>query len=207
MSELRNKWNSGLVQGSSGSMLQSKSVSAMRNVIGLCTNSGSLVRTVRGEDPDVDVSSCYATMFVLHNNISNTQSQYYNIGIKQQDVIITDINQLLTGPHAVFISVKPDHHFTVLSVDSGQIKILQGFQGVYNLVEWYTNRGTETMQQFMFIQHMNDLVSPDAATRVAAAIALFSYDSPGGKINDEIEKWFCRLTRITSLSYKVLNGA
>jgi hypothetical protein len=188
-------------------MLQAKSTAALREIASLCANSENLKKEMQNKGYEVDISSCQATVAILGDKISTKSPQAVQaIFLMSPDKLVSKIGELLDDPNAVFIEIKPDHNFMVLPVNTEQIKILQGFQDVYNLVEWYTNRGTETMQKKVFIQHLGDLVSQDTQKRLTAAIALFSYNSPGDEVNDKIKAWFNRDTKINGIFYKALDG-
>lgn len=135
-----------------------------------------LTDLIHAAQPDGNVTSCNLTANVLGDIISSKALQVPSgFGGKKLDQRVAVIAELLNSPKMVYINVIPDHHFIVVPIDVDKVAILQGFQGVYNLIEWMKNRGTGVIRKDEFVQALEELVSGNEAKKRAAAVKLFSY--------------------------------
>ncbi|WP_226780910.1 hypothetical protein [Oceaniglobus trochenteri] len=130
----------------------------------------------------VNPTSCFATMEILSEAICQGRpmtGQTFN-GADRPFVpkkAIDTMTRLVAGDAAIFVSVAPDHHFTVLPLSDREIAIMQGFQGCYGIDEWINESGKIPMLTKVFLDCFDKLFSPDAGVRVPAAIVLFA--TPG----------------------------
>ncbi len=145
-------------------------------------NLGALVALVAAKDPTASVQSCAINASVIGDAVSGGAMSVINGFGLSNDQKITRITALLKTPQLVYVNVVPDHHFVFFSVDVDKVVILQAFQGSYNYVEWYENRGGGIIKTSEFLQAMTDLISNHEVRKLAAAVKLFSY-SLGGRPN------------------------
>jgi hypothetical protein len=120
--------------------------------------------------------------------------------LRQEDRV-REIVRLLEKPVVVFITTVPDHHFTVFPFNKDDLVILQGFQGVYNLVDWMQSTFDGKIVKTAFIAALTMLVSGNAAEREAGAVTLFSYDR---LTRGEVASFYREAAEISTFSHKKL---
>jgi hypothetical protein len=154
-----------------------KGIAAVKRVTKEIKDKPTLTSLIHGLNPDGDVSSCALTAGVIGNVISSQAvTPAKGIASKSAAEKVAVIETLLQGPKLVAVSVAPDHHFIVLPIDSDKVCILQGFQGVYNLIQWIKNRGQGVIGKAEFSAAMRDFVTTDKARAQAAAPGLDAAD-------------------------------
>jgi len=122
--------------------------------------------------------------------------------LRQEDRV-NKIAELLGTPVMVYICTSPDHHFIVFSINDLEVVILQGFQGVYNLIQWMSNASKGgVLRRASFIQALRDLVGNNASARTAAAAALFCYDDQA--TTSEVVKYYKDEGTIQAIGYRSL---
>jgi hypothetical protein len=168
-------------------------------------NLGNLIVAVRALDPSAVVSSCANTVRILSDRIGNNPlDALQQVSSMLQDDVVRKISDLLDGPNMVCITTSPDHHFIVFPIDVGELMILQGFQGVYNLMLWYQNKGRRSVPKFQFIENLYNLVSPNQARRLRGAASLFSYRTPTQNVKAAIDNYFQIAATIKFVTHKIL---
>lgn len=179
-----------------------KGIAAVKKVTTEIKDKPALTSLIHRLDPDGDISSCALTAGVIGNVISSQAvTPVKGIASKSAAEKVAAIETLLQGPKLVAVSIAPDHHFVVIPIDSDKVCILQGFQGVYNLIQWIKHRGQGVIGKAEFLAAMRDFVTTDKARAQAAAVKLFSYSlSYEGKeaadkaktVEDEIRKYYSK---------------
>jgi hypothetical protein len=157
---------------------------------------------LRKHIPDGALSSCNSTAAMLGGIISNnTIVSMPSSKPADQKAKLQWIEKMLDGPNMVYIGISPDHHFIVLPVDETTISLLQGFQGVYDFLDWKEYRGNGDYQKAGFVEDMTNLVGSNQSVSLRSALKLFSFNKMGrtddadvrGKMKSvamEIQKYF-----------------
>lgn len=177
------------------SILVTKGSAALQRLTNRIRTQADLATLVAGKDPAGSVQSCAINASVIGDAVSDAHMQVVPcFGLSNQQKI-TRIAALLCTPQLVYVNITPDHHFVFFAVDDDKVVILQGFQGVYDFVEWYENRGGGIMRKDEFLRAMASLVSSDGA-RLEAAVDLFSYRLSGhssptaARVEQEVRAYF-----------------
>ncbi|WP_458098188.1 hypothetical protein [Roseomonas sp. WA12] len=137
---------------------------------------GDLVRLISNIHQGGNATSCNYTAQVLGDAVSTSaMTAPRAFGSYPSKDKVNIIGRLLDQPKLVYINISPDHHFIVIPLDADKVTILQGFQGVYNLLDWMQRRGDGVIRKSEFISHMQDLVSGDERRKLSAAARLFSF--------------------------------
>lgn len=152
--------------------------------------------------PGSTVDSCSVTQTVLSMVLTpgkaptnpavqrTTGGQFNTLDATRQ------VEGLLNGDNVIYLSVSPNHYFTVVPLSDSEIGLLQGFQDSYNLHEWLAARDDGVMKKAFFIENFYNLFSTSKHTSIEAAVNLFGI--PGKE--DEIRDWFMtsnvRLTQL-----------
>jgi hypothetical protein len=157
-------------------ILLTKGTAALEKVKRQIKSLGDLTSRIHAAESTGNVTSCNLTANVLGNIIgSNPIQAPPAFGAKTLAQRVAVIAGLLNSPKMVYVGISPDHHFIVLPIDTDKVSILQGFQGVYNLIEWMENRGNGVIRKDEFVRAMENLVSGVENKKQAAAVKLFSY--------------------------------
>jgi hypothetical protein len=121
----------------------------------------------------------------------------------RQEQRVAKVKELLDGENIVYITTSPDHHFVVFPISDSEVVILQGFQGVYNLVDWMANADQGgKFAKASLVAALGALVSDNVNERTAAAAALFGFEERG--IIPEVVKYFRPATQIVAIAHKSL---
>ena len=172
----------------------------------------ALTRLIKAKNPSANVQSCAMTASVVADAVSTNQPvPISGIATKTPDKRVALVEDLLKQPRMVYIGLSPDHHFNLVTIDKDKLVILQGFQGVYSLMDWMMHRGGGVIRKDEFLAAMRDLVGSDEARKQAAAIKLFSYRlAYEGKaatgnaktVEDEIHAYYDnKVVRLSNISY------
>ena len=138
----------------------------------------AIEEAIRTISPGGATSSCNLTMSMLARMISpgrpiTNRAVRNNTGF-MPNLAVNAMTQLVEGDDAIFVSISPDHHFTVLPLDDRTIALLQGFQDTYTLYDWISRSGKVQMSKADFLADFGRLFSPVQATARDAAVALFA---------------------------------
>lgn len=139
--------------------------------------------------PGKSPSSCYLTLTMLSRMISpgialGGATLVDKKGVFVPNKAIDRMKTLLDGDSAIYVSVKRDHHFTVLPLDDRTVSILQGFQGTYTLYEWITQSEKAKMNKAAFLSSFAHLLSPTLHVAQEAAVFLFSIPGREGDVRE-----------------------
>jgi hypothetical protein len=177
-----------------------KGVAAVKKVQKDIKDVAALTKKIQACDSKGAVTSCALTAKVVGDAISSKAlAVAQGFASKKASDKVAIIKGLLDAPKMVYVNIVPDHHFIVVPIDDDKVSILQGFQGVYNLIEWIDNRGEGVLKKSEFVDAMGDLVSKDKGKVQAAAIKLFSYSlayegktasAPAKKVEKEIKAYY-----------------
>lgn len=178
-----------------------KGVDAVKKVGKAFSTLDALTKKIREENPKTAVTSCNATAQIVGELIVGDKplTAAQGLGGKSPADRVKIIEALLKSPKMVYINITPDHHFIVVPIEDTMVSILQGFQGVFHLVDWIKNRGEGVINKAEFLKAMGELVGGDKAAMQAAALKLFSYQlayegkPPGADqkgVEDEIKKYY-----------------
>ncbi len=150
---------------------------------------------------DGNLQSCAATASALGDAIANGPASACQIQGLSPQAIAGKISDLLSRGMMVAISLLPDHHFIVIPIDDGHVRLYQAFQDAYSLHDWIEadqNRAGGSRNKDVFVSQIVDLVSEDAQTRINAARYLCSFDGQDHKIDE----WSRNRIRINVVAYK-----
>ena len=142
-------------------------------------NLGNLTRDIRKDKAsrNCDITSCPATAVVVSDAINDKKLKAVDNLFPMVHVQkVAAISDLLNRAKMVYIQMTPDHHFIVFPIDTNMVVILQGFQGVYNLIDWMDGRGSGVMGKLEFITTLINLGSDDYDKKKTAVADLFSFD-------------------------------
>jgi hypothetical protein len=182
-------------------ILVTKGTAALEKVSLQIKNLGSLTARIHAAQPSGNVTSCNLTANVLGDIISSNPLQVPPaFGAKTLTQRVAVIANLLNSPKMIYVNIVPDHHFIVFPIDTDKVVVLQGFQDVYNLIDWMENRGKGVMRKDEFVRALEDLVSGVEGRKRAAAVKLFSYSlanegratvsSDAQQVEQEIHKYY-----------------
>jgi hypothetical protein len=149
---------------------------------------GAIAQAINTYSPGGVTSSCALTAGVLGRMISpGTIASSRTVSKKARFVpkmAIKEMTALVEGDAAIFVSIAPDHHFTVLPLDGQSVGLLQGFQDTYTLYDWISSSGKIPMKKADFLSNFARLFSPTATVACNAAVALFAIPGKEQDIRD-----------------------
>jgi hypothetical protein len=120
----------------------------------------------------------------------------------RQEQRVDAVERLLNTPNAVFITTVPDHYFTVFPLSDKEVVVLQGFQDVYNLVEWMENSASGgIVPRASFVDALHMLVSGEPKKREAAAVMLFAFDTDSRRA---VADYYKESAEISQIAHKSL---
>jgi hypothetical protein len=151
-------------------------------------DNGTIAQAINTFKPGGVTSSCALTAGVLGRMISpGTMPSSRTVSKKARFIpkmAIKEMTALVEGDAAIFVSIVPDHHFTVLPLDGQSVAILQGFEDTYTLYEWISHSGKIPMKKADFLSNFARLFSHTAAVARDAAVALFAIPGKEQDIRD-----------------------
>lgn len=154
--------------------------------------------------PGATLDSCSVTQSVLGLMIS-PGAVPKSVDVKRSDLGVTDstdvmkkVSDLLNGDNVIYLSISPNHYFTVLPLSRTEVGMLQGFQGSYNLSEWLQARNDGVLVKSEFLMNLFLLFSPTVATAIDAAKFLFAIPGKEGDIASWFKNGNIRLTQFAS---------
>lgn len=138
----------------------------------------AIAEAIESFKPGGVTSSCALTAGVLGRMISPGVMPT-NRSVSRKAVFVPalaseQMAELVEGDVAIFVSIAPDHHFTVLPLDDQSVAILQGFQDTYTLHEWIAQSGKIPMRKGDFLRDFALLFSSTASAAREAAVNLFA---------------------------------
>ena len=178
--------------------------------LGKLGNFTELMRAKGGET--VSIQSCATTVGVMQDAVG-ARGGLFGLGKSKSFTALACfeldpqtkvgwITKWLVGQKAVYIGLQPDHHFLVLPMSEDRVAVLQGFQGVYSVLDWMAVRKDGLMAKDSFINNITDLTTGDNDQRLPAAIALFSYNE---ETDREVRDYFNdKNVNISSVAFKNL---
>lgn len=138
----------------------------------------AIADTIESICPGGATSSCALTAGALGRMISPgalpTNRSVSKKGVFLPKTATDQMADLVEGDTAIFVSIAPDHHFTVLPLDDQSVAILQGFQDTYTLYDWIAQSGKIPMTKAAFLRDFALLFSSTASAAVDAAVNLFA---------------------------------
>jgi hypothetical protein len=153
-------------------------------------NAAEIGNVIHGIAPAAAATSCNATMDVLNHMMcpgSGLQPNNLTSGPTfDPQKAVAAMRRLIGGDEPIFVSIKPDHHFSVLPLTDETVTLLQGFQGSYSLHEWITASGKIPIGTAQFLDDFDKLFSGSPMTAQDAAVALFGVPGKEG----DIRAWF-----------------
>lgn len=148
---------------------------------------GTVIHSI---DASADESSCNATMNILNHMMCPAKGmQPTNLTrgpTFDPSKAVGAMRRLIEVDEPIFVSIKPDHHFTVMPLSGDDVTILQGFQESYTLHEWINSSGKIPIDKSFFLDNFSKLFSGTALTAQNAAVALFGV--PGKE--QDIRDWY-----------------
>jgi hypothetical protein len=160
-------------------------VALMKCVQTFGKNGRAIADAIETVKPGGVTSSCALTAGVLGMMISPgvqpTNRAFSKKAVFVPKMAIDEMTELVEGDTAIFVSIAPDHHFTVLPLDDRSVAILQGFQDTYTLYEWISQSKKIPMKKADFLRDFALLFSSTADAASGAAVNLFAIP---GKEND-----------------------
>lgn len=142
-----------------------------------------------------NVQSCNYTAEAVSNIISRDMVSNSIVTVPPT---LDSLASLLQQPKMIYIWITPDHHFIVVPVGSGQMMLLQAFQDTYDLLDWLRSPGSGLRPIAGFMTDMGELLSLHPATRMAAAVRLFSIPGSDADIRDYYEPRAVTLKTVAS---------
>jgi len=124
---------------------------------------------------------------VCHGRPLNSHNLRANGGVATGANAAGHLDTLLDGDEVIFVSVTPDHHFTVFPL-AHEVGLLHGFQGFYNLHTWITTSNKTKFTKANFKLQFRNIFSASSATRDAATTALFALPGGAGNITGYFHK-------------------
>lgn len=180
--------------------LITKGAAALKKVKDQVKTKEGLQALIEAAVPGGSIESCNATAEILGDIISSKPLKVVSGFEGKPPADRVDIVAgLLETPKMVYLNIIPDHHFIVFPIDTDKVVILQGFQGVYSLLDWMKARGTGVIRKDEFLAAMRDMATGSAGEKTAAAVKLFGYNlafegkalSPEAKrVQDEIIDYY-----------------
>lgn len=201
------------------SEITEKGNAAVKRITDRYLNNANALQNLRNDITQVSgnggtaISSCSFTAEVTGKTARNVAMDglapltSVNLSGKSQAERVNVIKDNLGSAQLVYVNVVPDHHFNIIPIDTDKVVVVQGFQGVYNLVEYLTNRGVGIIKKDELISAFNDMVGSDATARKAGAVKLFSYalaDSSETTVKGEVEDYYKDSATIQSIGVGAL---
>ena len=152
--------------------------------------------------PGAKTDSCSVTQSVLGMVVSpGTPPQVAALKRNDLGAINTEgaskkVSELLDGDNVIYLSISPNHYFTVIPLSSNEVALLQGFQGSYTLTEWMQAKENGVMQKATFMMHFYLLFSKTTSVAIEAAQGLFALPGREADIADWFKDGNVRLTQL-----------